>query len=687
MPIKSINNHSFDARPDRIDYRDRMYQPPLVSLPEQYPDPSMIKHFLTDYTETHQLILDQGKEGACTGFGLAAVVNYLLWKQHTEGHRKAKEVPLKKVSPRMLYQMARIYDEWPGEDYEGSSCRGAMKGWHRHGVCLEEKWPYSGGKFVRPKTGWEQDAAQRPLGAYYRVNKDSIADMQAAIHEVGAIYVSAMVHDGWFLEKTTKLSVIKMKGGETGGHAFAITGYTSQGFIVQNSWGSDWGYLGFAIMTYEDWVQHGTDAWTAVLGAPMDTKISLRTRSSSTLKDITAGKAEWFWRPDLADRKQEYKNKSVQPLNESKAYEHTVVFGNDGRPLNRFLDIENATDAIKEGAFNLPLSWLQNQQKPKIALYAHGGLNDEEVSIKRVRVMAPYFLENGVYPLFITWRTGFQESIIGMLQDAVNRFFQPSEAEPARGWATELKQRLAEAKDRSIEVACEQLLVKPIWVQMKQNAAASIKQGAGLSLVAQHLEDLQKQLPELEIHFIGHSAGSILLGHLLDQLRQQKQKVKSCSLFAPACTVEFALSHYIPALIEGTLQFDRFNFDILSDDREQADTVGPYGKSLLYLVSRALEQSHKTPLLGMEAVWKESAESQDMWNKAYRDQIKSWREYATEIKSVQIHCKDRAQIWDGKKHIPLAHGSFDNDVDVLSNTISRIIGAKLSAKVENLHGF
>ena len=67
-----------DARPDRPDLRDRIYLPPLVSLPHQYPPPEWIKTYLPRYTKAG-LILDQGEEGACTGFGLAAVVNYLLW--------------------------------------------------------------------------------------------------------------------------------------------------------------------------------------------------------------------------------------------------------------------------------------------------------------------------------------------------------------------------------------------------------------------------------------------------------------------------------------------------------------------------------------------------------------------------------------------------------------------------------
>ena len=156
MPNGSETNRTFDARPDRIDYRDRIYNPPLVCLPEQYPPPEFIASHLADYTRKHKLILDQGQEGACTGFGLAAVINYLLWKKHLE---EGGKVPTR-VSPRMLYHMARIYDEWPGEDYEGPACRGAMKGWHRHGVCTERLWPYRT-KFVPPREGWQQDAARR----------------------------------------------------------------------------------------------------------------------------------------------------------------------------------------------------------------------------------------------------------------------------------------------------------------------------------------------------------------------------------------------------------------------------------------------------------------------------------------------------------------------------------------------
>ena len=87
------------------------------------------------YRQMRVPILDQGTEGACTGFGLATVVHYLL---RTRDVIRDDE----DVSPRMLYDMARRYDEWPGEEYSGSSARGAMKGWHKHGVCSRPHWIY-----------------------------------------------------------------------------------------------------------------------------------------------------------------------------------------------------------------------------------------------------------------------------------------------------------------------------------------------------------------------------------------------------------------------------------------------------------------------------------------------------------------------------------------------------------------
>ena len=96
----------------------------------------------------------------------------------------------------MLYVMARRYDEWRGEDYEGSSARGAMKGWHKHGVCTRALWK-DGEKRDDLDQERTVDALERPLGAYFRVNHKDLVAMHSAITEVGILYATASVHEGW----------------------------------------------------------------------------------------------------------------------------------------------------------------------------------------------------------------------------------------------------------------------------------------------------------------------------------------------------------------------------------------------------------------------------------------------------------------------------------------------------------
>lgn len=215
-----------DAFPDKIDRNDWPYRPTLQALPDEMMHCGLVP-----------AILDQGREGACTGFALAAVINYLLHQ------RKIKKF----VSPRMLYELARRYDEWPGQDYVGSSARGAMKAWERHGVCTQTLWPDDAHGAEHFDQACANEAIQIPGGAYYRVDFRQVRHVHAALHEIGIVYVTLMVHAGWaepgpstvtlksgLRGKSEKiiLPVIERKGHADGGHAVALIGYTAQGFTV-----------------------------------------------------------------------------------------------------------------------------------------------------------------------------------------------------------------------------------------------------------------------------------------------------------------------------------------------------------------------------------------------------------------------------------------------------------------------
>jgi hypothetical protein len=73
--------------------------------------------------------------------------------------------------------------------------------------------------------------------------------------------------------------------------------------------------------------------------------------------------------------------------------------------------------------------------------------------------------------------------------------------------------------------------------------------------------------------------------------------VENCFLLGAACTVAQYERDLVPALDAGSLK--HLTIYNLSEQRELDDSVGPYSKSLLYLVSHAFEESPKTAILGM----------------------------------------------------------------------------------------
>jgi hypothetical protein len=715
-----------DARPDRLDLRDLVYRSPLRSLPPRWPLDADLKRLLPAYVKAGR-ILNQGNEGACTGFGLACVTNYLYWLRHLDTPRSR---PPEMVSPRMFYELARLYDEWPGQDYEGSSCRGALKGWHKHGICTFKLWPYpidkdGNGVFERPGAGWDEDATTRPLGVYYRVEKKSIVDMQAAIYEIGAIYVSADVHDGWTLAagaaptRHDQLPRIQRMAQKTGVHAFALVGFNERGFVVQNSWGTDWGASGFAILSYEDWITNGTDAWAVALGVPQDLSDikSLPAPAAKAGKGGKTGRAAAGGFRAMAGRgltdvggtlrvednprddpwpiNHVFAHKAYQPLRTDEAYTHTLVSGNDGQLMaTDFTRNRNDREGLaRELVVERPAAWFKasKDKAVKLAIYAHGGLNSEVGSIQRIRVLAPYFLANGIYPLFFTWKTGPGETLKDMLEDLKHRVLDS--ADRSEAWLDRMREAAAEAKDRAIEAVGRQF-ARGIWSEMRENAAGGATADHVLDLAARMLRELRDVVTQsgktLEIHLVGHSAGSILIGHLLGRLGGANPvQAASCELYAAACSSGFAVQHYGAAHQAGVLSLKTLRLHVLSDANERADGLPSaerdiYGKSLLYLVSRALDDVRKQPLLGMERALcaADPAWSEDQWAGPPNADVTAWLKLWPAGALLHRVMTPKVRTTKTGDQIAASHGSFDNNIDVITGTLERIRGGTLVAPME-----
>jgi hypothetical protein len=639
-PRTAKSKRKLDVHPDPLDFRDRMYEPTLIEVPPG--------RTLASYQKYRVPILDQGQEGACTGFGLATVVNYLL-----SSFREATFRDRTSVSPRMLYEMARRYDEWPGENYEGSSARGAMKGWHKHGVCSEKLWPYrvSSSKNDDLTADRSMDARRRLLGAYFRVNHLDLVAMHSAISEVGVLYATGQVHSGW--DKVKSDGIIPHEEKIEGGHAFAIVAYDADGFWIQNSWGKDWGREGFARISYDDWLTNGTDVWVARLGVPITSKQGASTAVLSAA---------------MSDNPAAYTHEELRP--------HIISTGNDGELREQGM-FGTTPESLRE-IFDHYIPTITNGWRTKrILLIAHGGLVSEQSAVQRVAELRKPLLDKQVYPLAFVWKTDYWTTLQNILRDALAR-------RTTGGVLDSAKDFMLDRADDLLEPVARLLTGKAVWTEMKENAEAATTKarGGGRQTIAL-LADFVTKNPRAEIHIVGHSAGSIFHGPIVQLLTTNGKiaggplkdvdgyglKIETVTLLAPACTMDFFKQYYVGALQSNSI--GSFNLFTLTDKAEQDDNCANiYNKSLLYLVSNAFERRFRIPILHPDGEPILGMEKFIRKDKAVCNLIMRKGGWILAPNTATI-VKDKSNA----RH----HGDFDNEADTLQATLARILGQTTNA--------
>jgi len=231
---------------DRPDFRDKIYEPPLIDAPNA----------IIPSAGTLPPPPNQGDEPTCVGFTLATAINLQL-----------KRLNRKKISAsaRMLYETARLYDEWLDDNGGGTSLRGGIKGFFHSGVCSDVTAPYlPGQRHWSLSIAAAMEARSTTLGAYYRL-RPNVLDYQIALAEVGAVVVSAHIHDGWKRNGKRRIGRIPQRMPSNGTHAFVLVGYDELGFLIVNSWGEDWarwrGQTNLAHWSYKDWADNLMDGW------------------------------------------------------------------------------------------------------------------------------------------------------------------------------------------------------------------------------------------------------------------------------------------------------------------------------------------------------------------------------------------------------------------------------------------
>ena len=603
--------------PDRLDLRDRPYLPSVAVAPPAAMTPRL-----------RLPVLSQGNTNACTGFALASVVNFLT---------RLHDPKAPQISPFMLYSMARRYDEVPGASEDsGSSLRGAMKGWYRHGACRFDLWKTMDmpPPAKRAQDDWWPEAAQRPLGAYYRVDTRSVADMHVAVNEVGILYASCVCHEGWLGGRAAKVPrgrswVIPQEkpGPDGGGHAFVIVGYTKDGFLLQNSWGRDWGAGGLAILTYEDWLENAMDCWVAQLGVVTEQH---RAVAAATTLRVEQGMVRLAADPVLRDRE-------ISPF--------IIDMENNGKLSSSGLfrtqpgDVEALVNAHLAEARR---KWRLGPQDPTdVAVYAHGGLTSEGTAAETAAKWIPALYDAHIFPVFFMWETDLLSTLKDRLEDLVLGLPKPTAGlmdQLTRFWNQRLERLLAPGGSA-------------VWGEMKQNAdAITAHENSGGRILYRYgtVSPWFTKTP-VRLHLIGHSAGAIVHCHLVERLACLGWTFESVNFMAPAVTVKLFEDTMLPRIQDGTVR--RFHEFHLTDTAEQQDsTCRPilgYGRSLLYLVSESFECGVRTPILGME--------------KSFTEKIGSLN-----LRSVT------AWAAPGAESASTTHGGFDDDTVTMQSIVSLI---------------
>jgi hypothetical protein len=156
--------------------------------------------------------LDQGQDGACVGFSVSQ-------------EAAARPVVVPGITNDVaveIYHRARVLDDFPGEDYEGSSVLGGIKAGRERGWYPEFRWAFG------------------------------LDDLVLAIGYKGPAVLGINWYTGMFDPDTS--GFLHVTGVIEGGHAILANRVNVQKRYVtlHNSWGLTWGLNGEAKITYED---------------------------------------------------------------------------------------------------------------------------------------------------------------------------------------------------------------------------------------------------------------------------------------------------------------------------------------------------------------------------------------------------------------------------------------------------
>ena len=223
IPLRKPGTNTLDPRMDLI--------PEVDPRNANYPLGSHLEGVLTkrklstprSYTWQVETVIDQGSDGACVG---CAVTHDIIseaggWAELTTRYDVLNEIA------RPFYYEAQKIDPWAGGEYPGAVPRMV-------GTSL-----LAGAKTMRALGWWET----------YRW-AETVHEIVQAVAYLGPVIIGSTWTEGM---ANPVDNVMRATGETLGGHAVAVIGVKpkDEQFEIVNSWGSEWGNNGRAVLPFE----------------------------------------------------------------------------------------------------------------------------------------------------------------------------------------------------------------------------------------------------------------------------------------------------------------------------------------------------------------------------------------------------------------------------------------------------
>lgn len=179
-------------------------------------------------------VVDQGKEGACVGFG---------WTGSVLARPQACPPPADANAYALgVYREAQKIDAYPGEDYSGTDVLAGAKVLQSRGIVVEYRWAFG------------------------------LDDVVLALGYKGTVVLGINWYESMYEAPNGRVNV---SGQKVGGHCILARGVNvkNQTVLLRNSWGVDWGSGGDAVISFDDLGKLLADAGEACV--PIHRRVTL----------------------------------------------------------------------------------------------------------------------------------------------------------------------------------------------------------------------------------------------------------------------------------------------------------------------------------------------------------------------------------------------------------------------------